>query len=269
MEISRQYNLMGKVLQVIGWFLMALASGKVYADSKQAIQPLVIHAHKQQDSLHLIVFWICLIVFAVALGLTFYSIFKQRQLGAPDAGHFHESILVEIIWTLIPFIILVGMAYPASKTIFDAAYPDTAILPIQITGHRWGWDYFYPRQGIHVSSRLVSVCEGQAVDSQSCPGLSYKAVLPIFVPAGQLVRLRLVSNPVITAWYWTKPGIPQSSGLIRTVWFKAGPPGLFQDTQAQLCDSYHGCLAVPVRVVGRHHFKVWVESFKQVSKVLP
>jgi len=224
---------------------------------------------QQIYTLHTWILLVCVVIFVLVFGAMFYSIFKHRKSVGHKAAHFHENTTVEVIWTLIPFLILMGMALPATKTILamkDTTNPD---LTIKAVGYQWKWGYEYIRgegslagvsDGIKFYSNLSTPMD-QIYDKNVAKGENYLLEVdnPLVVPVGKKVRILTTANDVIHAFWVPSFGIKQDAipGFIRDTWFKAEKIGEFRGQCAELCGKEHGFMPIVVKVVSEDDFKAW------------
>ena len=186
-------------------------------------EPQTVIAQQIYDQ-HILVLWICLAIFIGVFGVMFYSVVKHRKSKGYEAANFHHSTTVEIIWTAIPFLILVGMAFPATKTIIamkDTSNPD---ITVKATGYQWKWGYDYltgEGEGISFLSNLAT--PKSQIDNAAPKGENYLLEVdnPLVVPTGKKVRVLLTANDVLHAWWVPALGVKQDGipGFIRDVWF--------------------------------------------------
>jgi cytochrome c oxidase subunit 2 len=217
--------------------------------------------------LHSLILLICLGIFVVVFGVMFYALFQHRKSVGHQARQFHESATVEVIWTVIPFLILVGMAWPATRVILeqkDTANPD---LTIKITGYQWKWEYDYLQDGVKFMS--VSTTPIDQIANRTAKGANYLREVdePMVVPAGKKVRVLLTSHDVIHAWWVPELGVKQDAipGFIRDTWFRASEPGTYRGQCAELCGRGHAFMPIVVEVKNPADYHVWLAS-KQAGK---
>ena len=225
---------------------------------------------QQIYGLHMYILWVCATIFVVVFGLMFYSIFKFRKSnGSKPDVNFHESTLIEIIWTIIPFIILIAMAVPATKTILDMKDTSSPDLTIKVTGFQWGWRYDYNADDFGFYSNLTTpwsqIGQPGAVPTEE-KGKDYLLEVdnPLVVPLGKRVRLLITSNDVIHGWYVPQLGINQYGipGFIKDVWFKADMVGTFKGQCSQICGKLHGYMPITVVVKSEADYAKWLEESK-------
>jgi len=212
---------------------------------------------QQIYDLHWAIMWVCVVIFVIVFGAMFYSIFKHRKSVGAKAAHFHENTTVEVIWTVIPFVILIGMAYPATKTVLemkDTANPD---LTIKVTAYQWAWEYDYLQDGVKFNSLLATpraqIEEWERKGEAKNPDYLLEVDNPMVVPAGKKVRLLVTSNDVIHGWYVPQLGINQYGipGFVKDTWFKADKPGTYRGQCSQICGKEHGYMPIVVVEIGR------------------
>ncbi|MBL8516287.1 MAG: cytochrome c oxidase subunit II [Betaproteobacteria bacterium] len=220
--------------------------------------------------LHLYILIICVIIFVLVFGAMFYSVFKFRKSqGAKADVNFHESTLIEIIWTVIPFIILIVMAIPATKTVLamkDTSNPD---LTIKVVGYQWGWQYEYQQDGLSFYSSLATPWSqvGQpGVPASEPKGQNYLLEVdnPMVVPVGKKVRLLITSNDVLHGWYVPTLGVNQYGipGFIKDSWFKVEKAGTYKGQCSQICGKLHGYMPITVVAKDPADYAAWVKEAK-------
>jgi cytochrome c oxidase subunit 2 len=226
---------------------------------------------QQIYDLHWAIMWVCAVIFVLVFGAMFYSIFKHRKSAGAKAAHFHENTTVEVIWTVIPFVILIGMAYPATKTVLemkDTANPD---LTIKVTAYQWAWEYDYLQDGVKFNSLLATpraqIEEWQKKGEAKNPDYLLEVNNPMVVPAGKKVRLLITSNDVIHGWYVPQLGINQYGipGFVKDTWFKADKPGTFRGQCSQICGKEHGYMPIVVVAKAPEEYAAWVKEQKAKS----
>jgi cytochrome c oxidase subunit 2 len=229
-------------------------------------EPQTVIAQQIYDQ-HILVLWICLAIFIGVFGVMFYSVVKHRKSKGYEAANFHHSTTVEIIWTAIPFLILVGMAFPATKTIIamkDTSNPD---ITVKATGYQWKWGYDYltgEGEGISFLSNLAT--PKSQIDNAAPKGENYLLEVdnPLVVPTGKKVRVLLTANDVLHAWWVPALGVKQDAipGFIRDVWFNIEKPGTYRGQCAELCGKEHGFMPIVVEAVEPEKYAAWVAEQK-------
>lgn len=223
---------------------------------------------QQIYDLHWAIMWVCVVIFVIVFGAMFYSIFKHRKSVGAKAAHFHENTTVEVIWTVIPFVILIGMAYPATRTVLemkDTANPD---LTIKVTAYQWAWEYDYLQDGVKFNSLLATpraqIEEWERKGEAKNPDYLLEVDNPMVVPAGKKVRLLITSNDVIHGWYVPQLGINQYGipGFVKDTWFKADKPGTYRGQCSQICGKEHGYMPIVVVAKAPEEYAAWVKEQK-------
>lgn len=246
---------------------VGMAAADPYQLNLQVPQSII--ARETYD-LHMMLLWICLAIFIGVFGVMFYSVLKHRKSLGYKAANFHHSTTVEIIWTVIPFIILIGMSYPATKTIIamkDTSSPD---ITIKVTGYQWQWGYEYLRgegEGISFNSRLATPLA--QINNAAPKGEHYLLEVdnPLVVPVGKKVRVLITANDVIHAWWMPAFGVKQDAipGFIRDAWFTAENVGTYRGQCAELCGKDHGFMPIVVEVMEPAKYAQWVVAQKAKS----
>jgi cytochrome c oxidase subunit 2 len=248
--------------------LLTLGSGAAFAEYDVNIPPPVTPISEQIYGLHMYIIWVCAAIFVVVFATMFYSIFKFRKsAGVKPDVNFHESTLIEIIWTVIPFVILIAMAVPATKTVLDMKDTTNPDVTIKVTAYQWGWRYDYSADDFGFYSNLSTPWSqiGQpGIEASEEKGRDYLLEVdnPLVVPAGKRVRLLVTSNDVIHGWYVPQLGVNQYGipGFIKDTWFKATKPGIYKGQCSQICGKLHGYMPITVEVKSEADYAKWVKD---------
>ena len=250
--------------------LLSLMSLPIWASYDVNIPQPASPIAQQIYGLHMYILWVCATIFVVVFGLMFYSIFKFRKSnGAKPDVNFHESTLIEIIWTIIPFIILIAMAVPATKTILEMKDTSSPDMTVKVTGFQWGWRYDYSSDDFGFYSNLSTPWNqigqpGTGPTEKQGDDYLLEVDNPLVVPVGKRVRLLVTSNDVIHGWYVPQLGINQYGipGFIKDVWFKADMVGTFKGQCSQICGKLHGYMPIAVVVKSEADYAKWVTESK-------
>jgi len=221
-------------------------------------------------SLHTWMMVICLVIFVAVFGVMFYSILKHRKSLGHQAATFHESTSVEIAWTVVPFLIVIGMALPATRTVVGMKDTSNADITIKATGMQWKWGYDYLQgegQGISFLSNL-STPRAQVgepgVEPSEKRGDNYLMEVDneVVVPVHKKVRIITTANDVIHSWSIPAFGVKQDAipGFVRDTWFKADETGTYRGYCSELCGKEHAFMPIVVKVVTDAEYKVWVDG---------
>jgi len=224
--------------------------------------------------LHIFMMIICLVIFAGVFGFMFYSIFKHRKSVGHKAATWHENTTVEIIWTVIPFIIVILMALPATKTVVAMKDTSNADITIKATGYQWKWGYDYLKgegEGIAFLSALATPREQAGIPSQQlradAKGDNYLLEVdnPVVVPVNKKIRIITTANDVIHAWAVPYLGVKQDAipGFVRDTWFRAEKIGTYRGQCQELCGREHAFMPIVVNVVSDADYTAWVDSQKK------
>lgn len=224
-------------------------------------------------SLHNLMLIICLVIFVAVFGVMFYSIFKHRKSVGHKPATFHESTTVEILWTIVPFIIVIAMALPATKTVVSMKDTSNADITIKATGMQWKWGYDYLKgegEGISFLSTLSTPrtqVGAPGVASVDARGNNYLMEVDnqVVVPVNKKVRIITTANDVIHSWSIPAFGVKQDAipGFVRDTWFKAERVGIYRGFCSELCGKEHAFMPIVVNVVSDADYKTWVDAKKK------
>ncbi len=224
----------------------------------------------EQQWLHYFVLIICTVIFIGVFGVMFYSIFKHRRSKGAKAANFHESTTVEIVWTTVPFLIVIAMALPATKVVVAMKDTTNADLTIKATGYQWKWGYDYLKgegEGISFLSTLDITHRMMSDSGKPPPTDDYllKVDNPLVVPVDKKVRIITTANDVIHAWMVPSLGVKQDAipGFVRDTWFRAEKTGDFYGQCAELCGKEHAYMPIHVKVLSQADYAAWVEGEKK------
>lgn len=256
---------------------LLLLTSTAFAGYEVNIPPPVTPISNQIFGLHTYILWICVVIFVVVFGAMFYSIFKFRKSrGAKADVNFHESTLIEIIWTTIPFVILIAIAIPATKTVLDMKDTTNPDLTIKVTGFQWGWRYDYAADDVGFFSNLKTPWNqiGQpGIPSTETRGPEYLLEVDnaMVVPVDKRVRLLVTSSDVIHGWYVPQLGVNQYGipGFIKDAWFTATEVGTYKGQCSQICGKLHGFMPITVIVKSEADYAKWVAEAKSKWSTKP
>jgi len=261
---------MKKKWQLAGIMGAALATSQAaLADWAYNLQPPASQIAQDVFDLHNLIMLVCLGIFVVVFGAMFWSLIKHRKAAGHQAAHFHENTTIEVIWTVIPFVILMGMAYPAAKVVIDMKDTSNPDITIKVTGYQWKWGYDYLNEGVSFYSNLSTPRE--QIENTQPKGEHYLLEVdePMVVPVGKRVRLLITANDVLHAWWVPALGAKQDAipGFIRDSWFKADKIGTYRGQCVELCGKDHGFMPIVVEVVSEEDYAAWVASRKGGAQV--
>ncbi len=235
-------------------------------------EPATASARAQAD-LHVWLMWLCVIIFIGVFSVMFYSIWAHRKSRGFKPADFHESTSVEIAWTIIPFIIVVGMGVVATGEVVSQKDTSNADITVKAVGYQWKWGYEYINgtgEGISFLSTLATPRD--QIDDKAFPGARARREAnpyylmevdnPLVVPVNKKVRIVTTANDVIHSWYVPALGVKQDAipGFVRDAWFRAEKVGTFRGECAELCGKEHAFMPIVVEVKSEADYAKWVEA---------
>src|SRR5512137_1898584 len=236
--------------------------------SRFNLQTPVTDIAQQVYGLHTMMLVICALIFVAVFSVMFYSIWKHRKSKGAVAANFHENTTVEIVWTVIPFIIVIVMALPATKTVVAMKDTSNSDLTIKVTGYQWKWGYDYIRgegEGISFLSQLATPRAQIDGGEPKSPTYLLDVTEPLVVPVDKKVRIITTANDVIHAWWIPAFGVKQDAipGFARDTWFRAEKIGTYRGECAELCGKDHAFMPVVVVVKSAEDYAAWVAGKKK------
>jgi cytochrome c oxidase subunit 2 len=217
--------------------------------------------------LHMLIFWICVAIGVVVFGVMFYSMYAHTKKKNPVAATFHENHKVEIAWTIIPFLILIAMAIPASKTLVKIYDDEAGDLNIQVTGYQWKWQYNYLEDDVSFFSNLST--DMDEINNLVPKGENYLQEVDemVVIPVGKKVRFLITANDVIHSWWMPAFAIKQDAipGFVNTAWTKVDKPGIYRGKCTELCGKNHGFMPIVVKVVEQSEYDEWVSGKREAA----
>lgn len=244
-----------------------LSAGAAHAAMEYNLQPPVTPIGEQIFDLHIYIMWICVVIFVGVFAVMFYSIFAHRKSKGHQAAQFHENTMVEVVWTVVPFLILLLVAYPATRTVLamkDTTVPD---LTVKVTGSQWKWNYDYLDYGFGFYSNLKTPLA--QIEDREPKGEHYLLEVdqPMVVPVNKKIRLLVTSADVIHAWFLPAAGVQQDAipGFVRDDWMRFAKPGIYRGQCAKICGKEHGFMPIVVEVKSPEDFAKWADEQKNKS----
>ncbi|WP_028220013.1 cytochrome c oxidase subunit II [Paraburkholderia oxyphila] len=230
-------------------------------------QPPVTRIAEELYNLHMMMLLLCTVIFIGVFGVMFYSIYAHRKSKGHKAAHFHESTTVEIIWTIVPFIIVVLMALPATKAVVAMKDTTNADLTVKVTGYQWKWGYDYvkgPGEGISFLSTLTTPRAEVNGEAPITDTYLQEVDNPLVVPVNKKIRIITTANDVVHSWYVPAFGVKQDAipGFVRDTWFKAEKVGTYRGFCTELCGKEHAFMPVVVEVLSDDDYAKWVDTQK-------
>jgi cytochrome c oxidase subunit 2 len=217
--------------------------------------------------LHMLIFWICVAIAVAVFSVMIYSIVKFRHSQGAVPAKFDHSTRAEIIWTIIPVAILVGMAIPAAETLIRIEDTRNSAISIKVTGYQWKWQYEYLDKNVSFFSTLARDSDAarqlhSGIDPNTVKNYLLEVDHPLVVPAGTKVRVLLTSGDVIHAWWVPAFGMKKDAipGFVNELWFSADTPGIYRGQCAELCGRDHGFMPVVVDVKSPEEYEAWLKA---------
>jgi len=265
MHVVRSPSRRGAWFRPIAAVAAAFAPGLVTADYRLNFPPPETSIAANILDLHNLIMIICAIIFLIVFAFMFYAIVVHRKSRGYKAATFHDSAKLEVLWTVIPFLILVGMAIPSTTTLIAMSDVSKSDLTVNVVGYQWKWKYDFPEQDISFFSTLSTPRE--QIEGKAPKGENYLLEVdnPLVLPVGKKVRLVITANDVIHAWWVPQFGIKKDAipGYINEVWMNIDKPGVYRGQCAELCGKDHGFMPVVVNAVTQEEFEKWVVAQKQ------
>jgi cytochrome c oxidase subunit 2 len=215
--------------------------------------------------LHMFVFWVCVVVGIIVFGVMFYSVFAYRKERHEEPATFHENTKLEIAWTVVPFLLLIVMAVPATSTLIEIYDTDDAELDVLITGYQWKWKYEYINpEGDNVSFFSNLLTDKAEIGNTEAKGSNYLIEVdePLVIPVDTKVRFLVTANDVLHAWWVPALAVKRDAipGFINEAWTKPTETGVYRGQCAELCGRDHGFMPIVVNVVEEPEYKAWMAT---------
>ncbi len=260
--------MMKKFGALIGAALLALHAGTATAAYQLNLTPGVTKASQMIYDLHNLMMWVILVIFVGVFAVMFWSVYAHRKSVGHKAANFHENTTVELIWTIVPFIILIFMAWPATKGLLSVRDTSSPDMTIKATGYQWKWGYDYIKgegEGISFLSQLATPQEQIYGTEKKGENYLLETDTHLVVPVGKKIRILTTAADVIHAWFVPALAVKQDAipGFVRDTWFKAEKEGVFRGQCAELCGKDHGFMPIVVEVVSAEKYTAWVADKKK------
>ena len=232
------------------------------------LQPAATKVAEEVATLHWMMLIICTVIFIAVFGVMFYSIYKHRKSLGHQSASFHESTTVEIIWTVVPLLIVIGMALPATKTVVAMKDTTNSDITIKATGYQWKWGYDYIKgEGEGISFLQTLSTPREQINNQADKSNTYLIEVDneMVVPVGKKIRMVTTANDVIHSWTIPAFGLKQDAipGFVRDTWFRAEKVGTYRGQCSELCGKEHAFMPIVVKVVSDAEYTAWVEETKK------
>jgi len=259
-------------LRTMPWFRLVLgtlllSSSSAWAEWTVNMTPGVTAISREIYSLHMIIFWICVVIGVVVFGVMFWSVFAHRKSKGAKAAQFHESTTVELVWTTIPFVILIAMAIPATKTLVKIYDSKESVVDVKVTGYQWKWRYDYLNDGFGFFSNLTTAQD--EIYNKAPKGEHYLLEVdePLVVPVNTKVRFLITANDVIHSWWVPAIAVKKDAipGFVNESWTIIEEPGVYRGQCAELCGKDHGFMPIVVVAKEQADYDVWVAERKAAA----
>jgi cytochrome c oxidase subunit 2 len=261
-KVSSRFS--GVVTGLVLMVSMSAAQADYQLNMTEGVTPI----SQQQYGLHMLVFWICVVIGALVFAAMAWSIIHHRKSKGAVAANFHESTTVEIIWTVVPLLILIGIAIPATATLLELEDAKTdADITLQVTGIQWKWKYTYVDEDVSFISSLAQSSRDVVDDPTGNENYLLEVDEPVVLPINKKVRFLFHSNDVIHAWWVPELGVKQDSipGFINDSWATIEEPGIYRGQCAELCGKDHGFMPIVVNAVTEAEYAQWLVSKKEAA----
>lgn len=259
-----------RVRTLITLLVSLLASPVLWAEWAINMPKGVTDLSQSIYGLHMSIFWITVVIGIVVFSVMFWSVIFHRKSRGAKASEFHESTLVEIIWTTIPFIILIVMAIPATKTLIEVYDADNAEIDIKITGYQWKWQYEYLGEDVSFFSNLSTPREEILNQRTKTENYLLQVDEPLVVPVGTKIRFLITAADVIHAWWVPELAVKKDAipGFINESWTNINEPGIYRGQCAELCGKDHGFMPIVVDARPMDEYRAWLaEKRAEAAKV--
>jgi len=225
-------------------------------------------SHMAYDA-HMFALWVCVVIGVIVFGAMAFAMFKFRKSKGAVPAQFSHNTTAEIIWTIVPVILLVVMAWPATAKLISEYDTRDSEMTIKVTGYQWMWKYDYLGEGVSITSRLDRASDAmrqshQSPSLQALPHYLRDVDNPLVVPVDTKIRFVVTADDVIHAWWvpalgWKQDAIP---GIINEAWTRVSAPGVYRGQCAELCGKDHGFMPIVVHVVSKAEFAQWLAAQK-------
>ena len=259
------------MLKILKYVAAAIAAcvpaGAAFAAWELNMPVGVTELSREIHGLHMMVLWVCVLIAVVVFAVIIYSIIAFRRSKHPVPATFDHSTKVEVIWTVIPIAILVGMAIPAAETLIKIEDMRDSELTVKVTGYQWQWHYDYLDEGVSFFSRLDRDSDAarqlnSGIDPNTIDNYLLEVDNRFVVPVDTKVRVLLTSSDVAHAWWVPEFGMKKDAypGFVNEIWFRADKPGVYRGQCAELCGYDHAFMPVVVEVKSKEEYSAWLQA---------
>lgn len=253
------------------WVWMGLLLWAVFGQAQAAwtvnMAPGATETSRQVFDLHMTIFWICVVIGVLVFSVMLWSMLVHRRSTGQKAANFHENTSVEILWTVIPLLILIVMCIPATKTLIDIYDTTESDLDIQVTGYQWKWHYKYLGQDVEFFSNLTT--PQSQIHNQTPKDEHYLLEVdhPLVVPVDTKVRFLITGADVIHSWWVPALAVKKDAipGFVNESWTRIDKPGIYRGQCAELCGKDHGFMPIVVEAKSKEDFATWLAEQKAVA----
>jgi cytochrome c oxidase subunit 2 len=258
---------MGKLSSSL-WLILFVFSQNVLANSQYNMRKGVTDISNNVYQLHMTIFLICCVIGVIVFAIMFWALIHHRKSKGAVPAQFHESTKVEILWTAIPFVILIVMAIPATKTLIAMEDASKADITIKITGSQWKWHYEYMGEDVEFYSMLATPQNEITNLADKNPNYLLEVDKPLVLPINQKVRFLMTSDDVIHSWWVPDFAVKKDAnpGFINETWTNINEVGTYRGQCAELCGKDHGFMPVVVEAKTEEDFKSWLAEAKQAKQ---
>ena len=250
--------------------LMLCVSNAVLADWAVNMSPGATDVSRSVFDLHMTIFWICVVIGVAVFGIMFWSMLVHRRSQGHEPAHFHENTKVEIAWTVIPLVILLVMAVPATKTLIHIYDTEEAEIDIQVTGYQWKWHYKYLGEDVEFFSNMSTPKE--QIENKLPKGEHYLLEVdePVVIPVGTKVRFLITAADVIHSWWVPALAVKKDAipGFINESWTRIEEPGIYRGQCTELCGKDHAFMPVVVDARSKEDYAIWLAERKEQAAKL-
>ena len=279
--MTKNLRLTSKLASKLGVGALCVIAGVLTAPAAHAawtlnMTPGISKMSREIYGLHMLMFWWCVWIAVFVFGFMIYSMVRFRKsAGAVADANFTHSTRVEVIWTIVPVLILISMAVPAARVLVETEDIAGSTLTIRVTGYQWKWGYEYLGSGVNVLSTLDGASNqarelGSGVDPVSVPNYLLAVDHPLVVPAGVKVRLLITGQDVIHSWWMPALAIKKDAipGFINEAWFNIDEDktGIYRGQCAELCGRDHGFMPIVIDVRSKQDFEQWIKAQQAAAK---
>tara|TARA_R110001592_G_scaffold19231_8_gene79053 strand:+ start:693 stop:1817 length:1125 start_codon:yes stop_codon:yes gene_type:complete len=247
--------------------LLLTLSGTVSAGWAFNMHQGVTDISRSVFDLHMLIFWICVVIGVIVFGVMFWSMFMHRKSRGAVPATFHENISVEVLWTVIPLLILIGMAVPATKTLIDIYDTEESDVDIMVTGYQWRWQYKYLGEDVSFLSNLTTPRE--QINNEAEKGENYLLEVdePMVVPIGKKIRFLITSADVIHSWWVPALAVKKDAipGFVNEAWTRIDEPGIYRGQCTELCGRDHGFMPIVVDARTQEDYDTWLADKKAAA----